>query len=111
MSSLAEISRPYLGVYSCTALRLGERDCLTEYQKLDLTLEYGGEFLLSWKTETAGGEKRGRYEVHDKFITLTAEQDGKTVCETFPMEKGTITVERKILSRTFFAQFKIIKKT
>ena len=43
---LKEISKPYLGVYECTEARVGEREYLDRFSKLDLELKENGEFIL-----------------------------------------------------------------
>ena len=43
---LKEIAKPYLGVYKCTDARVGEREYLDRFSKLDLELKENGEFIV-----------------------------------------------------------------
>ena len=42
MSTLADVSKPYLGVYDCEKLQLGELNVLKDFEYLRISLGYGG---------------------------------------------------------------------
>ena len=87
---LKDITKPYLGVYECTEARIGEREYLDRFSKLDLELKEDGKFILYYcekngKPKTQTGAYR--YDKEQKTLTLL----GGGVQHAFPFENGVLT--------------------
>ncbi len=101
MTSLPELSRPYVGEYRCETLRWGDRDLLEEGD-LRLSLFYDGSFSLF----LAGGTPAsltGEYAVSPsgEEITFFAKGDERT----FPVEEGDLLVRFPVAGKLLYARF------
>ena len=110
MSSLSEFSRPYSGVYTCEKLSLGGEDMLGHFDRLELELEYGGSFKLSYET-AAGlkGEYTGEYSVSpegDK-IELKLRRGRSDAKRTFVFEDGKVCIDTSLGGRLLHAEFSL----
>ena len=108
MSSLRELSKPYVGVYKCEALTLGGEDMLKKFEEIQLELEYKGDFSLSFQTlEGLEGEYGGKYEVciDDGEIKLSAVNAGEEKYFYFRMEKGEVLLDYNIDGKLLHAVF------
>lgn len=112
MTTLSEISRPYVGEYECKTLRLGAEDMTVRFESVKLNLKYDGEFILSYKGKSANkGEWSGRYRVSPDGdeITLSVKESARTVERTFPIDKGTIIVDWNFAGKLLHAEFSFPK--
>ena len=108
MSSLPDLSRPYLGVYECEELSLGGEDMTQKFEFVRLELLYGGNFQLSYRTATGSeGGYSGEYEMKEDNITFTAQYGVLRRSFTFPVEKGSIFIDYNLNGRLLHAQFKM----
>lgn len=106
MSSLTELSRPYVGEYTCEELRLGEEDMLDRFEYVRLTLGPDGDAQLTWRTMEGGeGETLLHYEMHEGSITLS--KAGRMGAYTFPVEQGAIVITHNIIGRMLYAKFRM----
>lgn len=106
MSTLAEISMPYVGEYRCEHLYLGESDYSEEYD-VRLTLKRDGTFTLSYRQEGGcEGEYSGNYTVDGEEITFSSPMGA--FARTFSMQKGKITLSFPLGDHLLCAQFSII---
>ena len=110
MGSLAELSKPYVGVYECEELSLGGEEMLEKFEKIQLELEYKGDFTLSFLTlEGMEGEYEGEYEVsiEDEELKLSMTSGGAEKQFYFRMEKGEILLDYNLGGKLLHASFKM----
>ena len=110
MGSLPDLSKPYVGVYQCEKLTLGGEEMLEKFEKIQLELEYKGDFLLSFQTlEGLEGEYEGEYEVsiEDEEIKLSMTSAGAEKYFFFRMEKGEILFDYNLGGKLLHASFKM----
>ncbi len=107
MTTLAEISRPYAGVYVCEELTLGGKDMLPYFDSIELELGYDGTFTLSYATPFSDGEYSGGYEVSPDGdeIRLLVPSRGRDLPRTFSFEGGALAIEHNLGGRLLFAKF------
>ncbi len=101
MSSLPEVSRPYVGEYVCEQLTWGSYDLLPS-SRLLLNLGYDGTFSLYYRgkpTPLVWGE----YEVSQGGDNITFLSNGKT--RTFPIENGDLVLRFPINGKLFLGKF------
>lgn len=108
MSSLAELSRPYVGEYECEQLTLAGKDMLKEFEWVRLTLGYDGNAVLFWKKKDAGeGEYSMRYEADPDGGTITFFPEKRGIAaRTFPMKEGTLRIGLSLGGRYLEAVFR-----
>lgn len=106
MSSLREISRPYVGEYNCEILTLGGEEMLHHFKYVKLNLSYKGEFTLSY-CDKGGmkGEYAGTYSLGEDGITFTSQNGTVRESRTFPYEKGVISVQIALGEKLLLAEF------
>ena len=110
MGSLPELSKPYVGVYECEKLTLGGEEMLEKFEKIQLELEYKGDFTLSYLTlEGMEGEYEGEYEVSvdDEEIKLAMTSAGEEKQFYLRMEKGEILFDYNLGGKLLHASFKM----
>ena len=106
MSSLTELSRPYVGEYTCEELRLGEEDMLDRFEYVRLTLGPDGDAQLTWRTMEGGeGATLLYYKMREGSITLS--KAGRMGAYTFPVEQGAIVITHNIIGRMLYAKFRM----
>ncbi len=103
-STLKDISKPYLGVYECTRVTIGSKDCKEDFSCLRLELKNEEDFLLLYK-DTLGNEKRmeGKYRYENGKIVFLERGTGKA--RAFPLENGLLTVSVPMGGKTLIVQF------
>ncbi len=101
MSTLSEISKPYVGEYRCEQLTIGGRDLLPE-EELRLELKSDGKFRVFFAGNRRG-EAEGEYFVSPDGNTVTFSLDGKSY--PFPIERGGILVRFPLGSQLLVAKF------
>lgn len=108
MSSLAELSRPYVGEYQCEQLTLAGKDMLSDFEWVRLTLGYDGNAVISWKkTDENKGEYSMRYEADPDGETITFFPEKRGIAaRTFPMKNGTVRIGMSLLGRYLEAVFR-----
>lgn len=108
MTTLPQLSKPYLGLYECEELTLGGEDLLGEFESLNLELKYGGEFELSSEKKDGGKwSYGGKYQADPETgeITFSAFTGLRVSSFTFPMKEGSIIVEYNFGGKLFRATF------
>ena len=104
MSSLTDLSRPYVGEYICEELRFGEEDLLGGFEYVRLTLGPDGDAPLTWRRAEGGeGAVALQYEMREDSITFSKE--GRMGAYTFPVEQGAIVIMHNLGRRMLFARF------
>lgn len=90
---LTDITKPYLGEYECISARVGERDCLEEFQSVTLELKPDGTFMLHCKEKNGDCKKLGgEYLYDEKRESITFTVNGERAFQReFPLKKGVIT--------------------
>ncbi len=108
MSSLEDISKPYLGVYEAEELRLGDADLTDKFSYVRLELDYGGKFTLSYRTEEGIEEqKTGRYEFDTtkNELTMSVNEGGVSYSRTYRVENGAIVIDENFMGKQLYAKF------
>lgn len=108
MSSLKEISKPYVGTFVCEELLYGEVNRLPLFEVCRLTLRADETFELYMKTQT--GEQASyvgeyRCEKDLRHICFDVSVRSHKVSRSFAYESGKIIVEENIGGRLLFARF------
>ena len=104
MSSLTELSRPYVGEYICEELRFGAEDLLGGFEYVRLPLGPDGAAQLPWRSAEGGaGAVALQYEMREESITFS--QEGRMGAYTFPVEQGAIVIMHNLGRRMLFARF------
>lgn len=106
MTTLAEVSRPYVGEYRCERLLLGGEDMLPRFEICRLELAYGGEFTLFYRTrEGLEGEYGGYYSFSPDQSSVVFSARGME--REFPVVSGSIVIELNLGGRLLLAVFKM----
>lgn len=111
MSSLKDISRPYVGEYKCKRLQLGGEDELDRFKYVKLNLAYGGGFTLSYlDTNGNEGAYEGKYKIaeEDETVTLSVESGGKEMTYVFPYNKGKVIFNLLFHEKLLYAEFSML---
>ncbi len=103
---LADIAKPYLGMYECTQAKLGSKDCLEKFTYLRLELKDEENFILSYQ-EKGGKQKqiKGRYAYDKQRGTLTLQDNKGSFQREFPLQRGTLTVSLPVGNTILVLQF------
>ena len=92
--SLKDITKPYLGVYECHEAKLGEEDCLQNFDYIRLELKRKGLFVLSYQTK--GGEskeEKGRYEYEKETQSIIFQAEAMPfIKRQFPLKEGKLII-------------------
>lgn len=108
MSTLSDLSKPYVGFYECDKVQLGGEDMTEQFDYIRLELDYGGDFSLTYRsTDGNEGGYQGTYETDTEAgeITLRAKTGLVSKSFTFPMEKGKIYVDYMLNGKLLHAVF------
>lgn len=106
MSSLRDVSKPYVGEYQCEKLTLGGNDMLGRFEYVRLNLEYDGKFTLSYCGENGSkGKFGGEYDFGENGVTFTADYGQIYESRTFPYEKGVLYIEYPFGGTLLHAEF------
>ena len=94
VSSLKDITKPYLGVYECREAKLDEIDYLDKFDYIRLELQRKNRCLFTYKIK---GEKskqeRGNYEYDKRNQTITFQAEGMPFLKKqFPLRDGELTI-------------------
>lgn len=107
LSTLKEISKPYVGVYACEEITLGGRDLKEKVEELTLELKGDGTFELSYRT-AAGSEGgfAGNYTLDQERgeISLSSAQ-GRSGPHVFRYEKGAVLIDHNLYGELLHAKF------
>lgn len=110
LTTLPEISKPYVGVYECEELYFGGEEWLGRFDFLELSLERYGEYVLRFREKGGrSGETKGKYSysIADSTLTLEANVFGETKRRTFSVEKGVVGLTFPLGEKVFLAKFKM----
>ncbi|MDE5897383.1 MAG: hypothetical protein K2H43_06190 [Clostridia bacterium] len=108
MSTLPELSKPYLGIYECETLRIGDTDFCDRFEYLNVELKYSGDFVLSYRgTDGNQTELSGKYKADPEAgeITFSARTGLRNSSFTFPLQEGKITVDYNFGGKLLHAVF------
>lgn len=108
MSTLADVSKPYVGMYECELIQLGSEDYTERFEYLRLELKYGGDAVLSYKEKEGGSASyRASYSADPEAgeITLSAQIGLSKKSYTFPFKKGKIYVDYPMQGKLLHAVF------
>lgn len=108
MSSLRDVSRPYVGEYKCKKLQLGGEDYSGDFEFITLALTYDGAFKLKYADVNGGeGAYQGTYKISEeqKTVTLSSPSRGKEETYVFLYEKGKIVMTLPMGEKLLYAEF------
>lgn len=108
MSTLSDLSKPYVGLYECEQIQLGNQDMTDRFKYIRLELGYGGEFELTYQTKEGNkGGYEGTYSADTgaHTITLSAKTGFVRKSFTFPMENGKIYADYMLQGKLLHAIF------
>ncbi len=110
MSSLKDISKPYVGEYKCRKLQLGEEDELKKFESVKLNFAPEGTFTLT-AVDLMGNESAydGEYEFAENGVYLYANSGAKTERYLFPYEKGAVQMNLLFHEKLLQAQFTMVE--
>lgn len=102
MSTLKDLSRPYVGEYRCKRLELGGEDVLKEYKAVKLDLGQDGSYRLFYRRADGGtGEHSGTYSMKEERIRLTSAGSSYE----FPYQNGAVRIESLFAGKLLYAEF------
>lgn len=104
MSTLRELSRPYLGEYKCETLICGGTDMLSAFSGLRLTLTPGGEARFDWKNAEGGGASMSlpcETDIENGLVTLHA----GGISRTATLQGGVLEMRAVMCGRLLYARF------
>ena len=110
MSTLPDLSKPYVGIYECERAMLGGEDMTEKFDYIRLELSYGGEFELTYRAQDGNeGGFSGTYEASAEKgeITLNAQSGILRKSFTFPMENGSILIDLPFGGKLLHAEFRL----
>lgn len=110
MSSLTEISKPYVGIYECEELSIGGVEQREAYKKLKLELDAEGRFALTYATtEGQKGEYHGHYKIdpENEEITFYSYAARRSHTFVFPMKNGSISIDYNLGGKLLHGVFKL----
>jgi hypothetical protein len=108
LGSLKEVAKPYLGVYECKEIYLGNEDKTLSYDYVRMELKPKGELLLTYREKDGRkGESKARYtyDINKDELTIYAEFGGKEYGKTFPVKDGKIAVAVRYGDKILKMQF------
>lgn len=112
MSSLKDISRPYVGEYKCRKLQMGDEDELKNFEYIKLDLDYSGTFQVSYQ-DLNGNEDFyvGTYKISEEkaTVTLSSKAGGKEQSFVFPYEKGRVIMQLHFNEKLLYAEFSMVE--
>lgn len=112
MSSLKDISRPYVGEYKCRKLQMAGQDELDHFEYIKLDLDYSGKFQVSCQ-DINGNEDTydGTYKISEEeaTVTLTSNAGGKEQSFVFPYEKGKVIMQLLFNEKLLYAEFSMVE--
>ena len=109
MSTLADLSKPYVGFYECESMLYGGEDLTDRFEYIRLELGYGGDFELTYRgKERNEGSYGGTYEVDTEAgeITLQMQYGFVSKSFTFLMGSGSIFIDLPVHGKLLHAEFK-----
>lgn len=104
LSPLSAVSRPYLALYDCERMRLGETDLLADFSHVSLELRAKG---FVYTAETADGtllKEEGAYGYDEAAGTLTL--FSRRGAFRARLEDGEIVLVKQYGDRIFYALFR-----
>lgn len=112
MSSLKDISRPYVGEYKCRKLQMGGEDELKNFEYIKLELDYSGTFQVS--SQDLNGKEDfydGTYKISEEeaTVTLSSKAGGKEQSFVFPYEKGKVIIQLHFNEKLLYAEFSMVE--
>lgn len=108
MSTLSDISKPFVGEYACGRLLLNGEDVLPQYEYVKLSLDYDGSFGLSFcGVDGNEDEYHGGYRVltNDEQIEFTFEEGLNRQRRVFPLKDGVIYIDLLFRNALLHAEF------
>lgn len=108
MGSLPDLSRPYTGEYTLKKITLGGEDYTEKFESVKLSLDYDGEFELTYKEKDGqSGSYAGEYTVSTEReeITFSSKAGLRSVQRTFPMKNGSILIDLNFGAKLLHAEF------
>ena len=103
-NELKDVTKPHLGFYECTEAKLGGRDFLSRFEKMDLELREDETFVLHYCEK--GGRVRtekGRYQYDRERGVVTLIGGG--IEREFPLQQGILSVTISVGKDTFTLKF------
>lgn len=95
MSSLEDVSKPYVGVYECKYIMFGDENLLDKFNYVKFELLLNGVYKIEFKDKhNVKGVYRGHYEYDtaNNLITIDENVFGNRIKKSFIAEKGAIDV-------------------
>lgn len=95
MSSLEDVSKPYVGVYECKYIMFGGENLLDKFDYVKFELLRNGVYKIEFKDKNnVKGVYRGHYEYDNSnnFITIDENVFGHKIKKSFTAEKGCVEV-------------------
>lgn len=104
LSPLSAVSRPYLAIYDCKRMTLGETDLLADFASVSLELQEKGFVYTAETEEGARIQEEGAYGYDENTGTLTL--FSRRGAFRARLENGEITLTKQYGDRAFFALFR-----
>ncbi len=105
-ATLPEISKPYLGTYTCKYAALGSKDMLDEYDDLKLELVDEENFRLLYQDKTGARKSyKGKYAYDEARGVLTLKEEKSRIKREFPFADGQLTVSFPVGGKTCVLRF------
>lgn len=104
MTTLKEVSRPYVGEYRCKRLLLGGEDRTEEYD-LVLSLGYHGELSLRARNGTGEHTLMGNYELDGEAGALLVTPSGGERKLLLPYREGVVSLGYVLGGKLLYAEF------
>ena len=104
---LADLTKPYLGMYECRLAQLNEKNLLDDFSYIRLELKKGGACVLYAK-DKAGEEKRvdGEYIYNKEKESISFSVETLSfIKREFPMKQGVIFITLRQGDKTLLMQF------
>lgn len=108
MSSLDEISKPYVGEFTLETLRFGEKDLSDGFESCRLTLRADGAFSINLVEEDGRENSYSgtyRFDRDVGAVTFSLPVGMKEISRTYRYEEGAIVVCENVGGRLLFARF------
>lgn len=110
LSSLRSFAQPYLGEYHCEYAQLGDKNILSSFRSIVLTLEKGGTFSFA-ATPKIGkkikAEGNCEYDESTNTLIFRANFRGKECRKDVLWSAGKFTIEHTVAGKPLVMRFSI----
>lgn len=106
LSTLKDISRPYVGEYQCKTLMFGDEEMIDRFEYVKLTLDGKDAFIFRARDEFGHDYTyEGTYQYHDDRFTFTGGFGIRKMSRDIRYDQGTLSIDLPFAGKLLHAEF------